>query len=832
MTQIRKIVTLSGVPALKRVIDARTFAGIPLLRERAAFGFLGVNKPGLLDVMSSAVPKKMLGSMGNAFPGVPLPRKSTASGFLGDCKPRPHDVMSRCARLAMLLFFLTCASSLFAQSLTVFDIDASAYPVMRAKFYAFDASGNQLMSLSPGDLQLREDGMVRTVTRVTCPAVSPFMAISSVLSIDRSSSMSGTRMQAAKVAAREWIGALILGHSECAVTSFNDRSFISQDFTTDRAALLMTVDALNPHGSTDFDAALLSPPAGALEVCTRGKSRKVIVFMSDGNGSMLRQTEIIAEAQRQGVTVYALMLGMPAPRSVKDICAATGGLYFELITTEAEAADAYRHILHVSQGGSSCEVEWTSAGCGLSRELELELSLPAVRAKQRYAVPSSVLPQLVYTPSRSLHFGGVAPGTTSQQQMALTAQGAAVRIDAVTVDNPLFSIVDYGGTTPPFTLGAGEGRTLSVEYAPTDSTYAFCRIDLESDACFGTSFYTDGGWRGKLAPQATVRVVHPNGGERLVAGSEAELIWEGVMPEDTVRLEYSVDGGAGWLRISDEATGLRHPWRVPKQPSDRCLLRVTTVRRPVFIGDMALIPPGTFRMGNITEHPDGNSDEKPVHEVTITQPFLMARTEVTQKKYEAVMGSNPSRFKGPDLPVENVTWLIAVAFCNELSRQEGLAPCYSGSAPNFVCDFTANGYRLPTEAEWEYACRASTETDFYTGNMANSICTPLDPALDNAGWYCGNENTKTCNVAQKQPNAFGLYDMHGNVWEWCWDWYGSDFYAWGPAEDPSGPAPPGNYRVLRGGAWREHARHCRSSCRKSKAPYEYNGLGFRVVRKY
>jgi len=256
---------------------------------------------------------------------------------------------------------------------------------------------------------------------------------------------------------------------------------------------------------------------------------------------------------------------------------------------------------------------------------------------------------------------------------------------------------------------------------------------------------------------------------------------------------------------------------------------------------MALIPAGTFRMGDIIG--TGYDNEEPVHEVTITRSFLMARTEVTQEQYEAVMGSNPSYYNGPDLPVERVNWYDAVEFCNELSRQEGLDPCYSGSDSSIACDFTANGYRLPTEAEWEYACRAGTETDFYTGNMTHSDSSPLDPALDRAGWYGGNSGRTTHPVGEKEANAFGLYDMHGNVYEWCWDWYGSGYYATSPAEDPRGPATGpatgpasgrGSTRVLRGGACYFDARSCRSARRFHDYPdVRFNYLrGFRLVRTY
>jgi len=251
---------------------------------------------------------------------------------------------------------------------------------------------------------------------------------------------------------------------------------------------------------------------------------------------------------------------------------------------------------------------------------------------------------------------------------------------------------------------------------------------------------------------------------------------------------------------------------------------------------MALIPAGTFLMGNITDDTFGYSDEKLVDEVTITRPFLMGRTPVTQKQFEAVMGNNPSYFKGPDLPVENVTWYDAVEFCNELSRLEGLDLCYSGSGANIVCDFTANGYRLPTEAEWEYACRAGTETDFHTGDMTHPGTSPLDPALDRAGWYGGNSGGSTHPVGEKEANAFGLYDMHGNVWDWCWDWcwdwFEDAYHASRPAEDPRGPAS-GSYRVLRGGSWGSLAWLCRSANWFCNNPgYRCNYGGFRVVRTF
>jgi formylglycine-generating enzyme required for sulfatase activity len=206
------------------------------------------------------------------------------------------------------------------------------------------------------------------------------------------------------------------------------------------------------------------------------------------------------------------------------------------------------------------------------------------------------------------------------------------------------------------------------------------------------------------------------------------------------------------------------------------------------------IPAGEFLMGS----ENGDGDEKPPHRVRISQWFEMGQYEVTQAMWQAVMGSNPSNFKGQDLPIENVSWDEVQGFISRLNaRNDGYV------------------YRLPTEAEWEYACRAGT-----TGDYAGS--------LDAMAWYSSNSGSRTHPVGQKQPNAWGLYDMHGNVWEWCQDWYGG--YPTGAVTDPKG-AESGSGRVTRGGSWINSAANCRSALRGISSPgYRFIYLGFRLVR--
>ncbi len=202
-------------------------------------------------------------------------------------------------------------------------------------------------------------------------------------------------------------------------------------------------------------------------------------------------------------------------------------------------------------------------------------------------------------------------------------------------------------------------------------------------------------------------------------------------------------------------------------------------------------PAGSFQMGSES----GNSDEKPVHEVTLTRGFWLLETEVTQAQWQAVMGNNPSYFHGNNLPVECVSWEDCKEFCTKLSSQ-GL------------------NVSLPTEAQWEYACRAGT-TGAYAGN------------LDEMAWYDDNSGSTTHEVGQKKPNAWGLYDMHGNVYEWCSDWW--DSYSESPASDPTGPSS-GTLRVFRGGSWNNDAQYCRSANRNGNTPTNRSrNIGFRPV---
>jgi formylglycine-generating enzyme required for sulfatase activity len=227
---------------------------------------------------------------------------------------------------------------------------------------------------------------------------------------------------------------------------------------------------------------------------------------------------------------------------------------------------------------------------------------------------------------------------------------------------------------------------------------------------------------------------------------------------------------------------------------------------------LVLIPKGTFMMGS-PESEQGRSENETRHEVTISKDLYLGVYEVTQAQYEKVIGKNPSLYQGAivgnenaDLPVENVSWHDAVEFCKKLSDlpEEKKA---------------GRVYRLPTEAQWEYACRAGSKTAYSFDDE--------EGLLPVYGWFNRNSSNRTHTVGLLEPNAWGLYDMHGNVWEWCSDWY--EEYPKGAVSDPTGPCE-GSGRVLRGGGWNFEAADCRSASRDWRLPSRrLNGRGFRLA---
>ncbi len=358
-----------------------------------------------------------------------------------------------------------------------------------------------------------------------------------------------------------------------------------------------------------------------------------------------------------------------------------------------------------------------------------------------------------------------------------------------------------------------------VRVSQTHPVFVVFRNNVEIKRT-GTASFTDSEIIEMEKAEYKVEFVGPDG-RRYVSNP---VLWK---PAENRKNSSDADGAAEGQDVLDRGIGDRERIAVelPTAPQTvfvekeeslegESSLEKKGTSQPDFTNSIGMefvyIEPEEFMMGSPENEPGHYWDET-LHNVKLTHGFFMQTMEVTQGQWKAIMGNNPSYFQecGDDCPVENVSWNNVQDFIEKLNRLEG-----------------KEAYRLPTEAEWEYVCRAGTTTAFANGELTNEICS--DPNLDKIGWYCGNADEKTHPVARKDANKWNIHDMHGNVWEWCQDWYGE--YDPENAVNPEGPAD-GTSRVVRGGGWGDHARDCRSANRAGLTPgYRYQILGFRLLR--
>ncbi|MDZ4745401.1 MAG: choice-of-anchor D domain-containing protein [bacterium] len=487
--------------------------------------------------------------------------------------------------VVVAVFSLLMPAVFVAQTLTMFEMDSTAFPQMSAKFYAFDADGRQLQR-SVGELTLKENGTVRTISKVTCPPASNPRPVSLVLTMDVSGSMaegdgSTTNIDIARAGARKAINKMPLAVSECAITAFDDKNYFLQDFTSNRSLLLAAVNALTPGGGTDYDKGLLNPPAGALQVSKDGRFRKVVVFLTDG--MPIRQEDglaIITEAQKQACIVYVVTLGIACPASLKSVTSITGGKWFENITTVAEAEAVYMQILGEIQSGPPCTISWQSVNCPEEERL-VEFSDASSTDSTSYAVSSARTAKLLYAPYE-VFFRPNLGSPPFDTVITVTAQNSAVTVTDITSSNPAYTI-----SPRTFSLAAGQKVSLTVTYVPPDSGYTFTEFTFISNLCT-EHYYASGGYPGKPPTIQTLKLLTPNGGELLVGGSHALVTWTGIPATENCKLEYSLDRGNTWVVITSAASGLSYDWLIPNEGSIRCLVRISRVPRGTSTGAGAL----------------------------------------------------------------------------------------------------------------------------------------------------------------------------------------------------------------------------------------------------
>lgn len=294
----------------------------------------------------------------------------------------------------------------------------------------------------------------------------------------------------------------------------------------------------------------------------------------------------------------------------------------------------------------------------------------------------------------------------------------------------------------------------------------------------------------------------------LTGGTVGETVFDSLLPASLMSVPCWWGVGVEYANVTDsQFTYALADWRMVDHVELPTHTATLDLPSGAYALDLKLLPTGSFLMGSPDSDGDAERDEKPQHWVHVERPFYMAVSEITQAQWTAIFNSNPAYRQGINLPVTQVTWEEATAYADWLNSYDHNRP--SGYA-----------YRLPTEAEWEYACRAGSSERFSFGDDPNG--------LDDYAWYSENADDHPHEVGSRLPNAWGLYDMHGNVAEWCFDWYDSIFYSYAPSTQPHGP-DSGSTMAVRGGCY-ENRKSCRSASRDDLDPLTYDKrVGFRVV---
>ncbi|MBM2817244.1 MAG: yiaD [Ignavibacteria bacterium] len=485
----------------------------------------------------------------------------------------------------IVMFFLLFSCSIYGQSLSVFDIDTSAFPTIKAKFFAFDSNGNQLTNLKISDFEVFENGKPRNTTLVSCPGAKPPQNVSLAMSFDISGSMRYSNfgeipIELGKATANMLCNIVPLPPSEFALQTSNEKPMILQDFTTDKNTLLQKIPFINAGGGNNFPEQLLNKLTGLLNIAKNGKFKRVAVLFTDAFWFALTPDELqkcIDTCKKHNILFFGILYSKPEaePLGIKSslgaLALATGGFIYDGILSLDAAKNIGYIIQQNSQGGEPCRIEWQSdISCSEEkRNVEIKLIQINTKVKESYFSPKSTIAFLEFNPT-TLKFLNVKPGIKLDLPIKVTARNSGFIVTGIKSSNPAFYI-----TPSSFTLTAGETINLTVSFVPVDSGYTMTEFTFYNNLC-PVKYLASGGFQGRKPKNQTLNIIHPNGGDEFVVGSDSLITWEGVLPDDKVIIDYSTNNGDNWTIITDSATGLNYKWHIPNTPGKNCLARVTT----------------------------------------------------------------------------------------------------------------------------------------------------------------------------------------------------------------------------------------------------------------
>lgn len=502
--------------------------------------------------------------------------------------PKRHIIFARLLS-AIALFLLSYKTVTADERLIVSSIDATKQPLVKAQVYVADESWNIYRPQSASEFIIHENSTSAPVISMNCRNELPIFPASILMMAD-ASSLTGASSAISTRLFTTLVSALPSDGTTLAAAAFDERPFLLKDFTSKKSLLTDAYSTFKSHGGSNADNAFLTRPAGTFPLMESVQGAKVIIFVTDGHGN-LNVDSIVGRAAQLNARIVCVTIGIPLPAELQRISDATNGFGFGEVQTAQRAEEIAHEIYWRLSGIFPCEITWKSpTSCAEIRGFSIEHPRTGAKALFPYLITGTSLPSLIVSPA-ILDFG--CQNAPTSKVVSVRSVRGTVTIQSVLSDNS-----DFVAPVPAgFVVPENEEREITVTYSPTDSQFTSARLTIQTDVC-PTSFTAAAGCAGQRLRPRTVLVIAPNGGEELIAGDTAEIVWQGTPKGGVARIEYSTDGGLQWNLIADISDSTRYSWPVPATSSQQCLLRVLYFRAinqsAVFLGHSGVVNSARF----------------------------------------------------------------------------------------------------------------------------------------------------------------------------------------------------------------------------------------------
>lgn len=472
--------------------------------------------------------------------------------------------------MRLLLLILSLSLNLQSNSIQIFNIDPSDYPVIKGNLLILDADGNIVFNPTKDNLRIVENNQDLNILSLECQFIPKGKPVSTILSIDLSQSMLGLPFSLAKQGAKSLID-IMNDESETGISGFSDYSILFSDLTSDKTILNNTIDSLVLIGGTNFEDAFLNEQSGALSLAKRAKNNPIIIFLTDGIASG-RFDEVIKQANEIGAVVHSVVLFRDVPNFLEEVSSNTGGMIFDNITTLKEIYSVYQTIYRFAEIDNACEVKWISKNCNIKRKVDYFYNTGS--GSSNYSVNEEVLSEFEFISPQFISFQNTQTFDSERKIVEFKAKGDSLLIENITTNNPLFDIILPENISLPYFIPEDSLFTCFVQFNYNENGFHFGEFEIKSNVCNNNKFFASGG-NPEGAADSYIDIIEPNGGEIYLRGADTLIRWQANYEKDKLLLEFSQDNGKNWQQIINNYSGYELKHKYPLISSDDCLIRIT-----------------------------------------------------------------------------------------------------------------------------------------------------------------------------------------------------------------------------------------------------------------